>query len=288
MKSTRRLWRWLAAIFLVSFAVLGWIGHEIYLSAPPIPAQVISRDGQQVFGPGQVMQGQQAWLSAGGQQLGSVWGHGSYVAPDWSADWLHREAVALRDVLARQAFQVPYAALASDQQALIGARVKNELRRNTYDPVTGSLTLSAERAAVVRELSRHYTGLFGDDPALASLREQYAMVRHTLKDPADLQALPAFFFWSAWSSATDRPGETDLSYTSNWPHEPLVGNVPTTGTGIWSIVSVILLIAGVGALVWYHGIRARRRRRPTPPARPAVRAQTDRPRCAPRPSISMS
>ncbi len=265
MKSTRRLWRWLAAIFLVSFAVLGWIGHEIYLSAPPIPAQVISRDGQQVFGPGQVMQGQQAWLSAGGQQLGSVWGHGSYVAPDWSADWLHREAVALRDVLAKQAFQAPYAALASDQQALIGARVKNELRRNTYDPVTGTLTLSAERASVVRELARHYTGLFGDDPALAGLREQYAMVRHTLKDPADLQALPAFFFWSAWSSATDRPGETDLSYTSNWPHEPIIDNVPTTGNGIWSIVSVILLIAGVAFMIAWHSA-AKEEADPTPPA----------------------
>ena len=28
----------------------------------------------------------------GGMEVGSIWGHGSYVAPDWTADWIHREA----------------------------------------------------------------------------------------------------------------------------------------------------------------------------------------------------
>ncbi len=50
-----------------------------------------------------------------------------------------------------------------------------------------------------------------------------------LGEPADLQALPAFFFWSSWSAAADRPGKTGLSYTSNWPPEPAVGNTPTAG-----------------------------------------------------------
>ncbi|MDO6385177.1 nitric-oxide reductase large subunit [Uliginosibacterium sp. 31-12] len=265
MKSSRKLWQWLAAIFLLSFAVLGWIGHEIYLSAPPIPTRVVASDGSVVFEEGQVMHGQEAWLSAGGQQLGSVWGHGSYVAPDWSADWLHREAIGLREALAQKAFQQSYATLASDQQALIGARVKSELRSNTWDAASGTVTLSVERAKVVRELVQHYTGLFGSDTSLDVLREQYAMVKDTLKDPADLKALPAFFFWSAWSSATDRPGEKDLSYTSNWPHEPLIDNVPTTGNGIWSIVSVVLLIAGVAFMIAWHSA-SKEEDDPTPPA----------------------
>lgn len=252
MNTSRKLWQWLAIIFLASFAVLGWIGREIYLAAPPIPTQVVDSDGAPVFGEGQVMRGQQAWLSAGGQQLGSVWGHGSYVAPDWSADWLHREAIALREMIAEQRYQRPFADLGRLEQATVGAYVKDELRRNTYDPETGVITLSVERAAVVKELARHYEGLFGNDPSLATLREQYAMVNATLKNPQDLQALPAFFFWSSWASATDRPGEKNLSYTSNWPHEPLIDNEPTTGNGIWSIVSVILLIAGVAIMVAYH------------------------------------
>ena len=88
----------------------------------------------------------------------------------------------------------------------------------------------------------------------------------SLPDPADLQALPAFIFWSAWSAATDRPGETDLSYTSNWPHEPLVGNTPTAGAGIWSIASIILMIAAIAGMIFYHSAARKRaiRRRPRP------------------------
>ena len=113
MKSSRKLWAWLGVIFLLSFAVLGWIGREIYLTAPPIPTQVVQTDGQVVFTGPQVQRGQEAWLSAGGQQLGSVWGHGSYVAPDWSADWLHREALALQDALAQKEFKTTYVLLSN-------------------------------------------------------------------------------------------------------------------------------------------------------------------------------
>jgi nitric oxide reductase subunit B len=78
------------------------------------------------------------------------------------------------------------------------------------------------------------------------------MNKGSLPDPADLQALPAFFFWSSWAAAADRPGEEGLSYTSNWPHEPLVENTPTAGAGIWSIASVILMIAAIAGMIFYH------------------------------------
>jgi nitric oxide reductase subunit B len=104
MQNTRRLWTWLALICLLSFAALGWVGREIFVHAPPIPKQVVSSQGDALFSEGQVQRGQEAWLAGGGQQLGSVWGHGSYLAPDWSADWLHREAIALREIWAQRDF----------------------------------------------------------------------------------------------------------------------------------------------------------------------------------------
>ena len=113
MKPNAKLWRGLAIVFFLSFAVLGWIGREIYLAAPPIPKAVVTVDGRIVYTAQDIQYGQRAWLSAGGQQLGTVWGHGSYVAPDWSADWLHREAVALRDVLAAHSYGYGYAALSA-------------------------------------------------------------------------------------------------------------------------------------------------------------------------------
>jgi len=254
MHSARKLWTWLAVICVLSFAVLGWVGTEIYQSEPPIPKQVISSDGAILFSEGQVQRGQEAWLSAGGQQLGTVWGHGSYVAPDWSADWLHREAVALRAIWAQHDFGKPFEQLGIGQQAELNGRLKSEMRGNTYDAKTGIITLSPDRAEAVRQVTQHYIGLFGNDPALDKLREQYAMNAGTLPNPDDLQALPAFMFWSAWSAATDRPGISGISYTSNWPHDALVDNTPTAGTGIWSIASVIFLIAAIAGMIFYHSI----------------------------------
>ncbi|MBI3284898.1 MAG: nitric-oxide reductase large subunit [Burkholderiales bacterium] len=264
MHATRKLWTWLAVICVLSFSVLGWVGSEIYLTAPPIPKQILSTKGDVLFSEGQVQRGQEAWLSAGGQQLGSVWGHGSYVAPDWSADWLHREALALREAWAQQDFGQAYEQLSVGQQAELNARLKTEMRRNTYDAKSDRITLSPQRAVAVRQVAQHYMSLFGDDAALDKLREQYAMNAGSLPEQADLQALPAFLFWSAWSAATDRPGATDLSYTSNWPHEPLVNNTPTVGAGIWSIASVILMIAAIAGMVFYHSA-AKEEEDPQPP-----------------------
>src|ERR1041384_3103685 len=87
-----------------------------------------------------------------------------------------------------------------------------------------------------------------------------------MPDPARRAAMASFFFWSAWASATDRPGEDGITYTNNWPHEPLLGHAPTTGAVVWSVLSVILLIAGVGALVWYHAISSANQPHVTVPA----------------------
>jgi len=239
-------------MFFASFAVLGWLGREIYLSAPPIPKQVVAPSGRVIFTGEQIQRGQEAWLQAGGQQLGTVWGHGSYVAPDWSADWLHREALALRDGLAEERYGRPYDGLAPGAKGSIDALLKSALRTNTYDAASDTVTVTDDRAAAIEQVADHYKGLFGTDASLDKLREQYAMVSGSLTDPQDLNALPAFFFWSAWAAATDRPGEAHLSYTSNWPHEPLVDNGPTSANGMWSIASFIGLIASIAGMVWFQ------------------------------------
>jgi nitric oxide reductase subunit B len=92
MNNTRTLWLGLSALLAVSFGVLLWTGGEIHRQAPPMPERVVSEDGSVVFARADIEQGRQVWQSIGGQQLGSIWGHGGYVAPDWTADWLHREA----------------------------------------------------------------------------------------------------------------------------------------------------------------------------------------------------
>ena len=264
MHATRKLWTWLAIICVLSFAVLGWVGTDIYLKAPPIPQKVVSASGDLIFTADQVQQGQQAWLSAGGQQLGTVWGHGSYLAPDWSADWLHREALALREIWAQRDYGMPFAQLSVGQQGQLNSLLKAEMRHNAYQSADGTLTVSDDRAAAIREVASHYSGLFGDEKTLDVLRSQYSMATNSLPAPADRQALTAFFFWSSWAATTDRPDEADVSYTSNWPHEPLVDNTPTAGTGIWSIASIILMIGAIAGMIFFHG-RHEEAGDPTPP-----------------------
>ena len=81
-------------------------------------------------------------------------------------------------------------------------------------------------------------------------RNEYAIPAGALTDPTKQREMAAFFFWTAWAASTDRPGE-DVTYTQNWPHEELVGNRPTSAAVVWSIISFVLLLAGVGAMVWY-------------------------------------
>ncbi|MBM3270414.1 MAG: nitric-oxide reductase large subunit [Candidatus Sericytochromatia bacterium] len=253
----KRLWIWLFAVMAFSFLVLGYFGRDVYTQAPPLPARVVTTGGQVLFTGQDIRDGQNAWQSAGGQEVGSVWGHGAYVAPDWSADWLHREATWLLDAWAVPAYGARFADLDDLPRALLQARLKRELRTNTYRPESGDLVVSPDRAAAIAAVGGHYAALFGTDPALAGLRDAYAIPAGAIRDPERLRTLQAFFFWAAWACVTNRPGSA-VSYTNNWPAEALVGNAPTGSIVIWSVVSFVLLLAGVGALAWYYAAQDRR------------------------------
>lgn len=246
-----KLWLGFATVVILSFAVLGYYGTEIYRQAPPVPARVVTSSGSELFTGEDINNGLNVWQSTGGQELGSIWGHGAYVAPDWSADWLHREAVYMLDSWAQDDFNNDYNALNEEQQAALRARLQKELRANTYDAATQTLTISDLRAEAFREISKHYEGVFTDDPAIADLREAYAMPDNTIKDPERMRQLNAFFFWTSWACVTERPGQ-DITYSNNWPAEELVGNVPSSSLIIWTGFSVILLLAGIGLLAYYY------------------------------------
>ena len=244
MTSTRKLWIILFAVLFGSFAVLLLIGRDIAIKAPPMPERVVTEGGETVYTRADIQRGRQVWQSMGGMQLGSIWGHGGYVAPDWSADWLHRESLALMNQWAGGG----YAALDAEAQSGLQDRLRREMRPNTYDADTGTITISDERAAAIAEVSDHYESLFGTGADTAVLRENYAMKNDTVPDPALREDLSAFFWWTAWAATTQRPDRVDVTYTNNWPSEPLVGNRPPASTFVWSAFSVIFLLAGIALL----------------------------------------
>ena len=81
----KRLWVAFALVMIVSFAVLSWVGTRIYQQMPPMPDKVVTTDGTTVVAEGDVAVGQNVWQTLGGMEVGSVWSHRSYVAPDWTA-----------------------------------------------------------------------------------------------------------------------------------------------------------------------------------------------------------
>lgn len=247
-------WTAFAAVIVVSFAVLGWAGVRIYQMAPPIPAQVQTASGALVMTGTEIQAGQNVWQSMGGMELGSIWGHGSYVAPDWTAEWLHRESLAILDGWSVAEHGVPYDRAAPEQQAALRERLTREMRTNSYDAATGTLTVSDTRAQAIALNSQYYAALFRDG------RAEYAIPAGTLTDSTRARQLAAFFFWTSWAASTNRPGAS-VSYTSNWPHEDLVGNRPTGEAIVWTGVSIILLLGGIGFMAsWYAS------RKPEPPA----------------------
>jgi nitric oxide reductase subunit B len=249
--SFKRLWLAFALVVIPSFAVLGYYGWEIYRKAPPIPAQVVGTSGQVLFTGDDIRDGQNVWQSIGGQQVGSIWGHGSYVAPDWTADWLHREAEFLLDRWADAGSRKSYKDLTGEEQASLRERLKREMRTNTYSPDTGIITVSNERAEAIAAVSKHYTGLLMNEPSLEELREAYAIPANTVKDPERMRKMNAFFFWASWAAITERPGDT-ITYTNNWPPDKLIGNEPTGSLLLWTGFSVIFLLAGIGVLAYYY------------------------------------
>jgi nitric oxide reductase subunit B len=241
----KRHWLGFVAVVAGSFAVLGWAGVRVYQQAPPVPERVVTADGRTIIGPGEIAAGQDVWRSLGGMEMGSIWGHGSYVAPDWTADYLHRDAEAVLEGWSRAGYSRAYASLDPEAQAALRERLQRSFRTNTYDPSSRVLLIDDERAAAFAQNAAYYAGLF------AKGRVEFAIPASTLTDPVKARELTAFFFWSAWAASATRPGDS-VSYTSNWPHEPLVGNRPTGEAVVWTGVSIMMLLGGIGVMAFRH------------------------------------
>lgn len=251
--SIKQLWFILAVSLILSFSVLLFFGGVIYQKAPPIPERVQTNSGVLLFEKENIQTGQRVWQSIGGMELGSIWGHGSYLAPDWSADWLHREAMAMLEQASQVRFGRPYKDIADQQQAYLQIDLQTELRENRLDENNGVLTISTERAQAIKQLTEHYRNIFSlpTKPEYRDYREKTAIVANMDLNVDQVDDMAAFFFWTSWAAVTNRPGDS-ISYTNNWPHEKLVANEPTAPLFLWTLFSIIFLLAGIAALCWYY------------------------------------
>ena len=248
MGEYKKYWIAVVAVLIIGFSILGYLGTDVYHQAPPVPTAYVSQDGQVLFTKEDILHGQSAWQSTGGQSVGTVLGHGAYQAPDWTADWLHKEVSIMLDIKSQEAFGVLYNQLGPAQQAAVKEVVKEEYLGSAVRD-DGTVVLSPERITAMNITGRYFVELYGDNPELTLTRDHFAMKDNTLPELQDRIDMARFFFWTTWMASTQRPG-TDATYTNNWPHEPLLDHNPTPESVVWSVVSVIILLCGIGVVVW--------------------------------------
>jgi nitric oxide reductase subunit B len=240
-----RLPAWLALICIVTFSVLIFAGTAIYKNAPPIPATIVSPQQEIILTKTNIQSGQETYLARGGQHIGSIWGHGSYLAPDWTADVLHRWGLATAGLLYNHNpnfSQADLAALSQVERATLQAKVQQEFKVNRYDPDTKALTMTAAQTKGLAKVFESYQTLLSQGSAVHSIPRGWFTNDRQIRD------VTAFFSWTAWAAAANRP-HAPFSYTANFPHDDLIGNQAPAQFLIWSIVSVIVLIAAIALFV---------------------------------------
>lgn len=218
-----RGWRYgVGAVALGGLSVLLWITLNTYTGdvGTPIPTRVVDMDGQTVFTGADIIAGQQVFQKHALMENGTIWGHGAYLGPDFSAAYLHQLALDTPDPAT--------------------------LLENRYEAQTGLLRFTAPEVASYRRQIGQWGKYFDGSPA------SHGLAAKTVGDPKELHDLVAFFAWTAWGSTARMPGK-DYSYTQNFPYEPLLGNGPSGGAVVWSALSLITLLAGTGVVLLAFG-----------------------------------
>lgn len=142
---------WIQAAIVVGlfgFLLLGILAYRTYTDQPPIPLKVTDERGQLLFTKEDVFAGQEVFLKNGLMEYGSIFGHGAYLGPDFTADYLHRAAGIALD---------QYGGPSSDSAR---QRTIDEFKANRYDAASGTLTFSAAQATAFHALVQHYGEFF--------------------------------------------------------------------------------------------------------------------------------
>lgn len=238
--------RAVAVTFALGFAVLILLTVKAYQYAPPIPDRTVDTSGNVIFTDDDVRAGQEVFLKYGLMNNGSIWGHGGYLGPDFSAAVLHNWALDLAERRAQERFSKGYEALSPEDRAAVDGEVGALLKVNRYDPETATLTMLPAGVETFAKEIEHWKTYF-EKPELNG-----GLTANLITDPKELHDLTAFFTWAAWGSVAERPG-VKHSYTNNFPYDPLAGNHPTGAAVLWSAISFIFLLGGTAIVLLAFG-----------------------------------
>jgi len=242
---------------VIGFSILLLGGYSIYQSQAPVPGQVVTEDGTELFGHDQIMGGQAVYQKYGLMDWGSVLGHGTYFGPDFTAEVLHRRVELMRDHLAIDLRGKAYADLDVADQDSVAAAVLRTIKRNRYVDSTDTLTLGAADAAafavIEGELRVRFTEGEPDRALPAGVIDESHLPgpRTWVAEGDQIHQVAAFFYWTSWLAGAERPND-DTTYTNNWPYDPEAGNTVSKGAILWSGVSVAVLLLLLPLIILFY------------------------------------
>lgn len=252
-------WRYTTFIvMIVGFAILGVITSVAYDNTAPIPKQIIDSEGHIVFTGEQITRGQGVFLKNNLMEHGTLWGHGAYLGPDYSAAYLHEQTLFMQKDLADRIYNRPFDQLNDFEKGAVSQEIPKILKQNRYDSLRDTLIFSNEESKAYAHNLNYWKNYF-------TLGEAPGLPKNYISDPEDLRNLTAFFAWASWASTANRPGE-EFTYTNNFPYDPLAGNYPSADAYLWSAISLLFIIGVTGlalfivskfGLGWGEGVKNR-------------------------------
>ena len=208
---------------IVGFTILIWLSAKTYQDAPPIPQRVVGTSGEAVFTREDILAGQSVFLKYGLMDNGTIWGHGAYLGPDFSAAYLHALTVDANEMIAKQKYRRSMAELSAAEQSAVSAQSQQLLKQNRYAVDSQLLGFTEPEVFSYRRQIETWTAYFSEPSNNAGLPAKY------IRDSQEIGQLTAFFAWTAWASVANRPGKS-YSYTNNFPYDPMAGNTPSGWT----------------------------------------------------------
>ena len=233
-------------VMIIGFSLLTMVTAKTYAGAPPIPARIVDASGATLFTGADIKGGQEVFLKYALMEHGTLWGHGGYLGPDYSAEYLHRLAEIGRDTQARARYGRAFQDLDQGQALQVGELLKLQLKVNRFDSGSDTLVFTEAEAASWRQQDSEWKAYFNSENPAPGLPAHY------IQSDAELARLNSYFAWATWATVANRP-LCNFSYTNNWPFEPMVGNTPTASTFLWSALSLLTLLGGLGLILFIFG-----------------------------------
>ncbi len=240
--------RGIIIILLLEFAVLIWVttGSYYRTSKPPIPEKITDESGTVLFTGTDIQNGQQVFLRKALMDNGSIWGHGAYMGPDFSGQYLHNVALEVSGFIAEEKYKSSLSDLSSEQKESLVGMTHDFLTKNRYSYENHNLLFTdPEKKSFNGQIS--YWKDYFQTPSL-----NRGLPSTLLVDNEEIRQLTTFFAWAAWASAANAPGK-NYSYTNNFPYEPLIGNGPSSAAILWSALSLITLLGGIALILFFFG-----------------------------------